>query len=96
MLKRVASVLVAVFAVVAVSAPADAARRKKSSARTVTYSSQIVAGPTRAVTYRAASSRATAPQMAAIYGIRDRSVSAFAHSVDGHAFFEDQASRGGF
>ena len=102
------AVLVAAFATVAVSVPADAARRSKAKTRaaavtTTTYGSQIVSGPTRArgatTIYRSAASNGTngtrvasRSQAAPIFGIRDRAVSPFNRSVDGHAFFEEIGS----
>ena len=100
------AVLVAAFATVAASVPADAARRSKAKTRaaaattTTTYGSQIVSGPTRSrgatTIYRSATSNGTngtrvasRSEAAPIFGIRDRAVSPFGRSVDGHAFFED-------
>lgn len=101
MLKVLVAVVVAAFATVSISAPADAARSRKSVNRSVTvnsqpvtYSSQIrVGSPTRAV-YRSAS--ANVSRSSVVPGIRDRSVHPFAHSVDGHAFFDDLTTRSSF
>ena len=103
MLRIIAAGLLVAFATVAVTVPADAAKRQKYSQRSASYGSEITAGARRstvyrsATTYRSASSYSPRARMVTIVGIRDRSVSPFRRGrANGSAFFDDIASRASF